>query len=213
MLLRFLPAGPRQSWVDPLRRRDSETPQARGAAGEFLGAHPWQAGSGHADPRAPGHRRPLSTSARLPWFAAGVERHSRRQREVSVAAAYARGSHLRAGKRRRRLPSPRPPPHPRPPREAGAARRQARSGCRSNFICAKASGVNRKLPPRGARMTGLFGGLDAGGWVGGWGNLGAARGGSRAPAARALMLKAASLGEDQTPLSRRVLLLTLLQLS
>lgn len=79
-----------------------------------------------------------------------VQCNSRRRLEVSVAAA-TRVAPIRAGRRPRRPPSPRPPPHPRPLREAGAARRRARSGRGSNFVCAKASGSGLNAPT--ARRT------------------------------------------------------------
>lgn len=51
--LGFLPAAPRNGWVDSRRRRRSEPLRTRGAAGELRGAHHRPAERGHMDPPAP----------------------------------------------------------------------------------------------------------------------------------------------------------------
>lgn len=151
LLLGFLPAAPRNSEVDPRRRRGSEPLRARSATGELRGAHHRPTGSGHTDPGVP-VAAASCPSGRPPLLPAGAQRSSRREPEVSVAAA-TRAAPLSAGKRPRLSPSPRPSPRPRPPRREGAAREAGPRGReeRSKLCQRKASGVHPERPPAGRR--------------------------------------------------------------
>lgn len=179
LLLGFLPAAPRNSEVDPRRRRGSEPLRARSATGELRGAHHRPTGSGHTDPGVP-VAAASCPSGRPPSLPAGAQRSSQREPEVSVAAA-TRAAPLSAGKRPRLSPSPRPSPRPRPPRREGAAREAGPRGReeRSKLCQRKASGVHPGGRPRGAGIT--HGGK--GGGSGGLGLRRLLRGRSRAPVA------------------------------